>query len=214
VEARLRAGAPPVQALAVIFEELGFEREIDQTDPRFMRLSSVLASRHGSCLGLGALYLALGQRLGPAHGFTVEGVLVPGHFFVRAGGRNTELLRRGETMPDDWYRHRYQVPAQGAPEYLRPLAPAEVLAVFDYNLGNDLRQQGRLDEAAAAYARAAAAFPQLAEAHASLGLVRHLGGALEEASRAYQAARAANPGLPGLDRNLAQLREELAAVKR
>jgi regulator of sirC expression with transglutaminase-like and TPR domain len=214
VEARLRAGLAPAEALnAVVFGERGFAREVDDTDPRFMRLAAVLAARRGSCLGLAAVYLALGERLGPAHGFGVAGVLVPGHLFVRVvdagGARDVELLRGGERMPERWYREKYQIPEPTPAAYLRPLRPAEVLAVLDYNLGNDHRGQGRLDEAARAYRRAAAAFPQLAEAHASLGLVRHLSGALDEAERAYQAAQAANPRLPGLEKNLAVVRDEL-----
>jgi regulator of sirC expression with transglutaminase-like and TPR domain len=206
------AGDKPAAALArVVFDELGFAREIEDPDLRFMRLPAVLASKRGSCYGLAGLYLALGERLGPTHGFSLSGVLVPGHFFVRltdsAGSHNLELLRRGEEMSESWYRERYQVP--DAPEYLRPLTTAEALAIFDFNVGNDLRRSWRLPEAAAAYARAAAAFPQLAEAHASLGLVRHLQGRLEEALAAYQAAQAANPHLPGLDRNLSVLRGEL-----
>lgn len=203
-----------------LFEGLAFTREIDDTNPRFMRLGSVLDGRKGSCLGLAALYLALGEWLGPGEGFSVQGVLVPGHFFVRVserGGppRNVELLRRGEEMPDAWYRERYQLPPEGevAPAYLRPLKTSEVLGVFDYNLGNDLRRRNRLPAARAAYERAATAFPSFAEAHASLGLVLHLTGDLPAAARAYAAARAANPTLPGLDKNMAVLREEMSAAK-
>jgi regulator of sirC expression with transglutaminase-like and TPR domain len=210
VEQRLKAGMAPPQALnTVVFDELGFAREVDDKDPRFMRLPVVLAGHRGSCLGLAALYLALGERLGPAHNFTVEGVLVPGHFFVRVAGHNVELLRKGEELPESWYRQRYDVPEKDAPEYLRPLSPPEVLAVFDYNVGNDLRLQGRFVEAAVAYRRAVGAFPQLAEAYASLGLIRHLTGALKEAEQAYVAAQKVNPHLPGLDKNLAVVREEL-----
>jgi len=210
VEARLRAGSAPADALnAVVFDELGFQREINDKDPRFMRLPLVLADRRGSCLGLAGLYLALGERLGPAYRFTVDGILVPGHFFVRVGDRNVELLRRGEQMPDSWYRQRYEIPEKDAPAYLRPLNPAEVMAVYDYNIGNDLRLQGRFVDAAIAYRRAIAAFPQMAEAHASLGLVRHLSGALKEAEQAYLSARAVNPHLPGLEKNLSVIREEL-----
>lgn len=214
VERRMDEGLPAAEALNdVVFGALGFAREVDDTDPRFMRLASVLAARRGSCLGLAALYLALAERLGPDRGFTVAGVLVPGHLFVRVtdrhGARDVELLRRGEQMPEAWYRRKYAVPEPPPAAYLRPLPPGELLAVFDYNLGNDLRRQGRLPDAAAAYQRAARAFPALAEAHASLGLVRHLSGDLTGAERAYQAAQSANPHLPGLAKNLAVVREEL-----
>ena len=221
-EMRRRPGEGRLEILnRTIFEQLAFAREIDDSDPRFMRLASVIDARRGSCLGLGALYLALGEWLGPGAGFAVHGVLVPGHFFVRVvegGGapRNAELLRRGEQMPESWYRERYQLPAEGqvAPAYLRPLTPAEVLAVFDYNVGNDLRRRGKLPAARSYYARAAAAFPQFAEAHASHGLVLHLTGDLPAAARAYEAARAANPTLPGLEKNVTLLREEMAGARK
>jgi regulator of sirC expression with transglutaminase-like and TPR domain len=210
VEARLRAGAAPTEALnAVVFDELRFEPELKSQDPRFVRLGQVLADRKGNDLGLAALYLALGERLGPAHGFTVSGVVVPGHVFVRVGDRNVELLRRGEALPDRWYRETYDVPEKDAPAYLRPLAPAEFMALFDAHVANDLRLQGRLVEAAVAYRRATSLFPDLAEAHAGLGLVRHMTGALKEAEEAYRAAYAANPHLPGLQKNLAVLRDEM-----
>ncbi len=192
-----------------VFEKLAFVREVEDQAPRFMRLDQVLASRRGSCVGLAALFLALGEWLGPELGFHVAGVLVPGHFFVRvsdaAGTHNVELLRRGENMPDAWYRQRYQMPPVSTPGYLRSLTPSEVLAVFAYNTGNHQRVQGHLGDAELSYAQAARAFPQMAEASASLGLVLQLQGRADEARRAYATARIANPGLPGLDANIALL---------
>jgi regulator of sirC expression with transglutaminase-like and TPR domain len=217
VRARLARGESAREALNhAVFDDLGFAREVESTDPRFMRLDSVLAARRGSCFGLAALYLALGQRVGREAGFSVAAVLVPGHMFVRvtdaAGTRPAELLRRGEEMPEAWYRGKYAVPPDGAPAYLRPLVPDEVLGVLDFNVGNDLRRRGRLAKAAAAYRVATRRFPQLAEAHASLGLVLHLQGALADAEAAYRAAAAQNPHLPGLEQNLAVLRAERAGT--
>ena len=192
---------------AVVFGELGFVREIESRDVRFFRLPSVIAERRGSCLGLGALYLALGERLGVG----LDGVMVPGHFFVRTRGgtpRNVELLRRGEAMPDEWYRAKYGPWPAGSDEYLRPLTPSEMAAVHWFNAGNTLRAARDLRSAGLAYARAVAEFPAFAEAQASLGAVRQLEGALEDAEAAYEDAARARADLPGLAENLALLKQE------
>src|SRR5688572_12816164 len=58
-------GAADAKALArAIFEESAFVREVTSTELRHVLLPDVLASRKGSCVGLGTLYLALGERLG------------------------------------------------------------------------------------------------------------------------------------------------------
>jgi Transglutaminase-like superfamily len=193
---------------AVVFDQLGFEREIASQDVRFFRLPSVIAQRRGSCLGLGALYLVVAERLGVG----LDGVMVPGHFFVRTrepAHRNVELLRGGESMPDAWYRTKYGPwpEAKGSP-YFRPLAPSEVAAVHWFNAGNHLRAAHDLAGATVAYDRAAAALPAFAEAEASLGAVRQLEGALDQAEEAYRRAARDRPDLVGLDHNLALLKQE------
>lgn len=212
-----RAGAvATVEAMnAVVFQERGFEREIVDDDPRFFRLSSVLTERRGSCLGLGALYLALAERLDTK----LDGLMVPGHFFVRApatagvAARNVELLRRGEAMPDAWYRQKYGPWPERPDDYFRPLSVAELEAVHWFNLGNHLRGKGALDGAERAYRHAVAAFPDFAEAHASLGVTRQLAGRLDAAADAYAAAARLRPDLPGLAQNLDRLDEARTADK-
>jgi tetratricopeptide (TPR) repeat protein len=192
---------------AVVFGDLGYAREIESSEVRFFRLSSVITGRRGSCLGLGALYLALAERLRVG----LDGVMVPGHFFVRTRGaapRNVELLRRGEAMPDEWYRTKYGPWPAAADEYLRPLTPAELAAVHWFNAGNTLRAARDFRGAGLAYARAIAEFPTFAEAQASLGAVRQLEGALEDAEAAYGAAARARADLPGLADNVALLKRE------
>jgi hypothetical protein len=196
---------------AVVFGELGFEREIESVDIRFFRLPSVIADRRGNCLGLGDLYLALAERLR----LPLDGILVPGHFFVRRSGsvpRNVELLRLGEAMPDAWYRAKYGPwPAEnedGSSPYFRPLTVGEIVAVHWFNAGNNLRAARDLVGAERAYARAAAEFPEFAEAQASLGAVRQLKGALAIAATAYEAAARARRDLPGLEQNMALLKQE------
>jgi regulator of sirC expression with transglutaminase-like and TPR domain len=214
VQAAVNAGAAPVDAMnATVFDELGFERQIEALGPAATLLPPVLRARRGSCVGLGTLYLAVAERLGRR----AHGVLVPGHFFVRiedaAGPRNVELLRRGEQMPESWYRHKYlPAPAARPPAaYLRALTTPEVLAVVRFNLANHQREAGALAAAEAGYRGATHDFPSFPEAHASLGLTLHLLGRLREARQAYQAASRLDPALPGLAKNLAAVDQELAA---
>jgi tetratricopeptide (TPR) repeat protein len=188
---------------AVLFDELGFQREIEDTSTRFFQLSSVIRDRRGSCLGLGALTLAVAERLG----VPMDGVLLPGHFFVRTrgtGAHNVELLRRGEAMPDDWYRTKYGPWPEGG-AYNRPVSPTELAAIHWYNRGNDLRQRGDLASAQQAFEKAAKAFPDFAEASASLGAVQQLRGDRLGAARSYRQAARAWPDLPGLHGNLEML---------
>jgi tetratricopeptide (TPR) repeat protein len=192
---------------AVVFGELGFEREIESTASRFFQLSSVLGDRRGSCLGLGALYLAIGERIG----VPLDGILLPGHFFVRTrgpAGRNVELLRRGEAMPDEWYRKKYGPWPETRSAYFRPVTVAELGAIHWYNRGNELRAAGNLGAAEQAFARAAQEFPGFAEAHASLGAAKQQRGAFAEAEASYRAAARAWPDLPGLAHNLEILRAQ------
>jgi regulator of sirC expression with transglutaminase-like and TPR domain len=198
-----RAPRSPASVISqLLFERWGFVREVADTSLGFVFLPQVLERRRGSCVGLGTLFLALASGLGQA----ASGVMMPGHFYVRmqeqGQPRNVELLRSGEAMPDAWYGQRFPVPGGSAPEYARALSPAEVLGVVEYNVGNERRRQLRLPEARAAFARAVQGFPELAEAHASLGAVEQLLGNLEAAAASYQRARDVNPHLPGVDRNL------------
>ncbi len=194
---------------AVIFGELGFEREIESGATRFFSLPAVLAERRGRCLGLGALYLAVAERVG----VPLEGILLPGHFFVRTrgpGGHNVELLRRGEAMPDDWYRQKYGPWPAKRSAYGRPITATELAAIHWYNRGNDLRKNGNLVAAEQAFARAARQFPEFAEASASLGSVQQLRGDFAAAASAYEQAARAWPGLPGLAGNVELLQRQLA----
>jgi tetratricopeptide (TPR) repeat protein len=214
-------GRSPASVLStLIFEQWGFVREVEDTSLRYVLLPSVLEHRRGSCVGLGSLFLALAEALSWSAGgvWSAAGVLMPGHFYARVheptGQRNVELLRSGEAMPDAWYDRRFPVPGGAAREYARPLTSSEVQGVVHYDVGNERRRQRRFSEAQAAFARAAHAFPDFAEAHASLGAVQHLLGDLQAATVSYRRASDANPHLPGVAENLALLQAERAAAKR
>ena len=215
IAARVRAerqrdpGAAPSAAInRTIFDVLGFQREVDDQDTRYVLLPSVLRLRRGSCVGLGVLYVALGALLD----VPIRGVMVPGHFYVRieenGRARNTELLRRGEEMPAAWYVNRYPIAGDSAPAYARPLTTTEVVGVVEYNVGQQSRRLGRLEDARRAYAQATAHFPMFGEAAASLGATLHLLGEVDQAAAAYQAAVRAYPDLPGLKANIDVLGQE------
>jgi tetratricopeptide (TPR) repeat protein len=200
---------PPVDVLnRVVFDEEAFRREVDDTDLAYVLLPSVLRGRRGSCVGLGTLYLALGELLT----IPMQGVAVPGHFFVRAheggGARNVELLRRGQVESTAWYSERWPLPDTTVPIYDRPLTDDEVVGIVEYDVGNELRRHGRITDARRAFERAVADFPSLPEARASLGAVLQLTGDLDKAAAAYATAEQLEPRLPGLDRNLRLLNDE------
>jgi regulator of sirC expression with transglutaminase-like and TPR domain len=204
-----KSDADKVDALnRLIFEELKFEREVEDESIKFMLLPYVIEHRKGSCLGLAALYLALAERAE----LEVRGILVPRHLFLRHKQRNIELLRKGSAMPDEWYKRTWQVP-DGAPAYLRMLTGRELMAVFEFNLGNYWRIMGEYQKAEQIYRQVIAAFPDFAEAHANLGLVLQLQKKFKPAEEAYLKAQVLQPDLPGLKQNLEALRTDMGSTK-
>jgi regulator of sirC expression with transglutaminase-like and TPR domain len=201
-----KTGVARVEALnGLLFDEIRLERRVDSSAVELMLLPRVVARRQGSCLGLSALYLALGEALR----LPLAGVLAPEHFFVRYDDgqttRGIEPLERGRQMPRAWYVKKYQVP-RGNPLYLRALSSAETLAVFRFNLANELRQRRRYAEALRLYRGVVQRLPAFAEAQANLALTHQLLGDEHAARAAYLRARQANPGLEGIEQNLARLR--------
>jgi hypothetical protein len=214
VRARAAGGSSQRAALREeIFVHSGFTREVDDTSLRFVWLASVLEHRRGSCVGLGALYLALGERLG----WKLAAVMMPGHFYVRireqGAWHNLELLHAGQEEPDSWYAQRFPIPGGGAREYGRALSLREVGAVIAYDVGNERKRQQRWRDAQRAFDSARRDFPDFAEAHASFATLAQLRGARGEAASAYAAAHRANPNLPGLAQNRALLESALEPAR-
>jgi len=212
-EKQTASGGNDAQSLFValrqtLFEKLGFAREASDTAIGFTLLPSLLRRRRGSSLGLGTLYLAVSELLD----LPLEAVLRPGHFYVRLseGGvhTNAEPLRQGEAMPDTWYDQRFPIPGEGAKAYARPLTLTEVLGVLAYEVGKERQRERRLPDARHAYELATERFPDLGEAHASLGGVLTLLGEWDRAQAEYDAARRVFPGLPGLEHSVELLRAE------
>ena len=196
---------------AVVFGELGFEREIDSGATRFFQMSSVLSRRRGSCLGLGALYLAIARapRRAPRRHPSAR-PLLRAHARCRRATTSSCSAAARPCPTTGTRRSTGRGPGRARPIPVRS-PRRELGAIHWYNRGNDLRASGDLAAAEQAYARAAREFPGFAEAHASLGAVQQLRGAFAEAALSYQQAARAWPELPGLAGNLELLQRQLAA---
>ena len=135
------------------------------TAPRStLNLQLSTLSRHtGTCSSLPVLQVAVGRRLG----YPLKLVTTKGHLFVRweeAGERfNIEAAGEGvNRFTDDYYRHwplEITAAEAAAEGYLKSLAPPEELAVFLSIRGMCLREAGRMEEAASAFAAAARLAP-------------------------------------------------------
>ena len=192
------------------FGELGLSPDPGEDRVGHLFLDSLLETKRGPCLALSGLYLAVAERLD----LPFFGVVVPGHFFVRYDdGRtriNVETLKKGASIPDDWYRKKYRVPAESTC-YLRNLSREEIMAPHYFNLGNAYRASGRLDRAAEAYELATILLPGFAEAHGNLGVVHMKMGEIEKAIREFEAAIEANSLLAGAHLDLAIALDALGA---
>ena len=111
------------------------------------------------------LYVAIGRRLG----YPVTLVSAKDHLFVRwqrsgtSGYENIEGTSRGFTFhTDDYYKNWRGITEEDIKSgvHLKPLTPAQELAVFMMTRGSALQYHKRLPEAAIAYAYAGFLWPE------------------------------------------------------
>ena len=171
-----------------LFGELGFTPISDADDPNDLFLHSVLDRRRGYCLSLSVLYLAIGERLG----MPLQGVVVPGHFFVRyESGQirfNIETTSKGAILSDDHYIDKFKVPSDRGGIYMKSLSKVQTLGCFFNNLGNVYHDTGNLQMALLAIERAVQINPDLSESRANLGNIYLKLGRVEQAISQYQTA--------------------------
>ena len=129
-------------------------------NPSDVFLQGVLGTkRGGTCSSLPVLHVAIGRRLG----YPLKLVTTKGHLFVRWEGRgerfNLEVSGQGLNRFDDAYYRKWPFPVTdeevAAEGYLKSLTAPEELAVFLSIRGMCLREAGRRQEAADAFASAA-----------------------------------------------------------
>src|SRR6516164_5953875 len=82
------------------------------------------------------------------------------------------------------------------------IGSTDLLGIIANNLGNVLKEQGKLDEAVAQYRQALAVNPNYVEAYNNLGNALKQQGKLDEAVAQYQRALALRPNLADAHNNL------------
>ncbi len=144
----------------LLFEELGFEGELDDYhNPFNSYLDKVMIRRKGIPISLSVLTMAVGERAG----MEVEGVGFPGHFLVRVGGPDgvhQDPFHGGELL-DGHGLQKLAAQFLGAemalhPSYLEPVDCHTITIRMLANLKNAHRRQGD-------YARAMLACDHLVE---------------------------------------------------
>ena len=176
-----------------LFKEQKFKSVKEADDPRDLFLHSVMDRKRGYCLSLSVLYLSLGERLG----LPLNGVVVPGHFFVRYDDGNQirfniETTSNGGTASDEHYLTKFKVP-EGDSLYMQNLDKMQTLGCFFNNLGNSYMDVGKVDSARQALERAVEINPTLAESRTNLGNVYLRKGQVREAIREYKVSLDINP---------------------
>jgi tetratricopeptide (TPR) repeat protein len=85
-----------------------------------------------------------------------------------------------------------------------PIVSADMnRTVTEHNLGAALQDEGRLDEAIAAYRRALVISPDYAPAYGNIGTAQQAKGQMDEAIRSYERALELSPDFPEIHYNLA-----------
>jgi regulator of sirC expression with transglutaminase-like and TPR domain len=168
-------------------------------DPRDTTTASffpqtVYRSKKGSCLGIALLFLLIAER----NGYPVGGVVLPGHFFLRAREgtkwRNIEPNASGIERSEDYYRQHYGIAAGSWYNPLRTLSKKETAAVFYYMLGNACREKGKLREAVHCYKTALRLFPDYPDALGNMALVFSSQGRGDSALALLNRVALLNPG--------------------
>jgi len=197
VSASLVGAREPRRAIAainrVLFTDEGFEYDPDPGEIGNYLLDRVIAQKHGNCLGLTFIYLALGERLG----IPLQGAYVPTHCFARYEGNgirmNIETGEKGAERDDTWYARKFKL-GEGRP-YLRTLGKREMIGVYLKSLGAAFSRRGMEEDALELYRNAALFSPGLPDIYYNAGVSYQKLGKTDEAIAQYRKALALDPDM-------------------
>lgn len=128
-----------LRRVVAIREGLGGDID-DYYDPRNSFLNQVIDRRKGIPITLAAVWMYVGRRAG----IEVQGVALPGHFLVFAGGQLVDPFHGGEAIGADeaavLVAENYGGPPRLNPEWLEPVAPGLILERMLGNLAEAYRR--------------------------------------------------------------------------
>jgi len=109
-------------------------------DPRNSFLNEVMDRRKGIPITLAVIWMEVGRRAG----INVQGVGLPGHFLIYAGGQLVDPFGGGEAIGADeaasLFAENYGGTPRLNPEWLEPVAPESILERMLGNLTEAYRQ--------------------------------------------------------------------------
>lgn len=128
-----------LRRVVAIREGLGGDID-DYYDPRNSFLNEVLDRRKGIPITLSVIWIEVGRRAG----IDVQGVALPGHFLVFAGGQLVDPFHGGEAIGADeaaaLVAENYGGPPRLNPDWLEPVAPEAILERMLVNLTEAYRR--------------------------------------------------------------------------
>lgn len=128
-----------LRRVVAIREGLGGDID-DYYNPRNSFLNEVIDRRKGIPISLAAVWMAVGRRAG----IEVQGVALPGHFLVFAGGQLVDPFHGGEAIGADEAAVLVAESFGGAPrlnpEWLEPVEPKAILVRMLTNLTEAYRR--------------------------------------------------------------------------
>jgi regulator of sirC expression with transglutaminase-like and TPR domain len=139
--AELVQGPAHIDLRRVVAIREGLGGDIDSYyDPRNSFLNEVIDRRKGIPISLAVVWMEVGRRAG----IEVQGVALPGHFLVFAGGQLVDPFHGGEAIGAEeaaaLVAENYGGPPRLNPEWLEPVAPGAVLERMLDNLTEAYRR--------------------------------------------------------------------------
>lgn len=139
--AELVEGPTHLDLRRVVAIREGFGGDIDTYyDPRNSFLNEVMDRRRGIPITLAVVWMEVGRRAG----INVQGVGLPGHFLVYAGGQLVDPFGGGEAIGADeaaaLFAENYGGTPRLNPEWLEPVTPVSILERMLGNLTEAYRR--------------------------------------------------------------------------